>query len=106
MKRILFLVAFFAGVACTNAQYTLIKIADGVLVVSNLPERKFSVDVPGSTIVPYGLKQANHPFLTADNRILQIMSVPIAEFTQILRPATKSFFASIRTMRPTSFECR
>ncbi len=51
-----------------------------MLVVSNVPGRKFSVDVPGSQIVPYGLKQADHPFLTADNRILQIISVPLAEF--------------------------
>ena len=43
-------------------------------------ERKYSVDVPGSKIVPYGLKQAAHPFLAADNRLLQIMSVPLAEF--------------------------
>jgi hypothetical protein len=80
MKRIFFFVAFFAGVACKQAQYTLIKSADGVLVVSNVPGRKFSVDVPGSNIVPYGLKQADHPFLTADNRLLQIMSVPLAQF--------------------------
>ena len=80
MRLIFFFVAFFAGVACTDAQYTLIKSADGVLVVSNVPGRKFSVDVPGSKILPYGLKQANHPFLTADNRVLQIMSVPLAEF--------------------------
>jgi len=80
MKRLLFIITLFSGVACAHAQYTLIKSADGVLVVSNVPGRKFSVDVPGWKIVPYGLKQADHPFLTADNRLLQIMSVPLAEF--------------------------
>jgi hypothetical protein len=80
MKRILFVIAFSAGVACAHAQYTLIKSVDGVLVVSNVPGRRFSVDVPGSEILPYGLKQADHPFLAADNRLLQIMSVPLAEF--------------------------
>jgi hypothetical protein len=80
VKRILLVTAFFAAVASAHAQYSLIKSADGVLVVSNVPGRKFSVDVPGSEIVPYGLKQADHPYLTADGRLLQIMSVPLAEF--------------------------
>ena len=52
MKRILFVIAFSAGVACAHAQYTLIKSVDGVLVVSNVPGRRFSVDVPGSEILP------------------------------------------------------
>ncbi len=78
--HVLSVIVFFAGMACAHAQYTLIKSADGVLVVSQVPGRKYSVDVPGSKIVPYGLKQAAHPFLTADNRLLQIMSVPLAEF--------------------------
>jgi hypothetical protein len=80
MRRVLSVIGFFAGMTCAHAQYTLIKSADGVLVVSQVPGRKYSVDVPGSEIVPYGLKQADHPFLTADKRLLQIMSVPLAEF--------------------------
>ena len=80
MKRILVLITFLAAVSSTYAQYSLIKSADGVLVVSDVSGRKFSVDVPGSQIVPYGLKQASHPYLTADGRLLQIMSVPLAEF--------------------------
>lgn len=80
MNCVPLVIAFFAGMSCACAQYTLIKSADGVLVVSQVPGRKYSVDVPGSEIVPYGLKQADHPFLTADNRLLQIMSVPLAEF--------------------------
>jgi len=80
MKRIVVVIAFFARIACAHGQYTLIKSADGVLVVSEVPGRTFSVDVPGLQIVPYGLKQANHPFLTADNRLLQIMSAPLGEF--------------------------
>jgi hypothetical protein len=80
MKLILVIIVFFGGIACADAQYSLIKSADGVLVVSDVPGRRFSVDVPGSQIVPYGLKQADHPYLTADGRLLQIMSVPLAEF--------------------------
>jgi hypothetical protein len=78
--RVLSVIAFFARMASARAQCTLIESADGVLVVSQVPGRKYSVDVPGSKIVPYGLKQAAHPFLSADNRLLQIMSVPLAEF--------------------------
>jgi hypothetical protein len=80
MKRVLVIIAFLADITCADAQYSLIKSADGVLVVSEVPGRKFSVDVPGLEIVPYGLKQADHPYLTADSRLLQIMSVPLAEF--------------------------
>jgi hypothetical protein len=80
MNRILVLIAFLAAAPWAQAQYKLIKSADGVLVVSDVPGRKYSVDVPGSEIVPYGLKQVDHPYLTADNRFLQIMSVPLAEF--------------------------
>src|SRR5438132_10358977 len=80
MKRVLVIIAFFAEMTRANAQYSLVKSADGVLVVSEVPGRKFSIDVPGSEIVPYGLKQADHPYLTADGRLLQIMSVPLAEF--------------------------
>jgi hypothetical protein len=80
MKPLVPLIALFVTVASVRAQYSLIKSEDGVLVVSDVPGRKFSVDVPGSEIVPYGLKQADHPFLTVDKRFLQIMSVPLAEF--------------------------
>ncbi len=71
MKRVLLVIAFFAAVVSAHGQYTLIKSADGVLVVSQVPGWKYTVDVPGSEIVPYGLKQADHPFLTADKRLLQ-----------------------------------
>ena len=80
MKSVFLLVALFITVASAPAQYSLIKSEDGVLVVSEVPGRKFSLDIPGSQIVPYGLKQAEHPYLTADGRLLQIMSVPLAEF--------------------------
>jgi hypothetical protein len=80
MKRISLLIALFVAAASAHARYSMIKSQDGVLVVSEVPGRKFSVDVPGSTIVPYCLKQADHPYLTADGRLLQIMSVPLAEF--------------------------
>jgi hypothetical protein len=81
MKRVPTVIALcVAAAVCAHAQYSLIKSADGVLVVSKVPGRKFSVDVPGSEIVPYGLKQADHPYLTADGHLLQIMSVPLAEF--------------------------
>jgi len=80
MKRVLLAAALSVGIASAHAQYSLIKSADGVLVVSEVPGRKYSVDVPGSEIVPYGLKQADHLYLAADKRMLQSMSVPLAEF--------------------------
>ena len=40
MKRILVLITFLAAVSSAYAQYSLIKSADGVLVVSDVPGRK------------------------------------------------------------------
>ena len=76
------LVAFILLLSATPifAQYEMRKSSDGVLVISKVPGRTYSVNVPGKTIVPYGEKQADHPYLTADGTFLQILSVPLAEF--------------------------
>src|SRR5947209_2280468 len=76
------LVAFVLLLSATPifAQYEIRKSSDGVLVISKVAGRTYSVDVPGNTIVPYGEKQADHPYLTADGTFLQILSVPVAEF--------------------------
>jgi hypothetical protein len=62
------------------AQYEMRKSSDGVLVVSKVSDRTYTLNVPGKTIVPYGEKQADHPYLTADGTFIQILSVPLAEF--------------------------
>ena len=76
------LIAFLLLVSATPifAQYEMRKSSDGVLVVSKVSGRTYTLDVPGKTIVPYGEKQADHPYLTADGTFLQILSVPLAEF--------------------------
>ena len=78
--RTLIAFLFFASTTSLLAQYEMRKSSDGVLVISKVPSRTYSLDVPGKTIVPYGEKQGDHPYLTADGTFLQILSVPLAEF--------------------------
>jgi hypothetical protein len=62
------------------AQYEMRKTSDGVLIVSNVVGRKYTFDVPGKTIVPYGKNEADHPYLSTDGTFLQILSVPFTQF--------------------------
>jgi hypothetical protein len=62
------------------AQYEFRKSADGLFMVSNVPGRRFTLDVPGKQVTPYGAKTQSHPFLSVDGVFLQILSVPLAEF--------------------------
>jgi hypothetical protein len=78
--RALIAFLFLAPTTTLFARYEMRKSSDGVLVISKVPSRTYSLDVPGKTIVPYGEKQADHPYLTADRTFLQILSVPLAEF--------------------------
>jgi hypothetical protein len=78
--RILVAFLVFLSTAPLFAQYEMRKSSDGVLVISKVSGRTYSVDVPGKTIVPYGEKQADHPYLTTDGTFLQILSVPLTEF--------------------------
>lgn len=87
-----FIFAFLAllcAVASAPAQYAAFKSADGILLISQHPDRYFSVDLPGAKIIPLGQKDLSHPaFIICDRpndqakqgRFVQVMPVPLAEF--------------------------
>jgi hypothetical protein len=78
--RTLIAFLFLASATPILAQYEMRKSSDGVLVVSNVSGRTYTLDVPGKTIVPHGVNEADHPYLTTDGTFLQILSVPLAQF--------------------------
>lgn len=69
-----------ALVSRASAQYEVRKSANGYDVVSKVPGRAFTVNVPGKDLTPYGADSADHPYLMVDGRFLQVLSVPLAEF--------------------------
>ena len=71
---------FLASATPILAQYEMRKSSDGVLIVSNVFGRTYTLDVPGRTIVPYGKNEADHPYLNIDGTFLQILSVPLVQF--------------------------
>jgi hypothetical protein len=79
MTRVAIALLFLASTSSLLAQYEIRKSADGFLVVSNVPGRRFTLDVPGRQVTPYGAKTQSHPCLTVDGVFLQILSVPLAE---------------------------
>lgn len=62
------------------AQYQLRKTVDGFSLESQLKGRRYIVNIPGKTVVPYGVEQASHPHLMVDGVYVQMFSVPLAEF--------------------------
>jgi hypothetical protein len=80
MTRLATALLFLASTSPLLAQYEIRKSSDGFLVVSNVPGRRFTLDVPGKQVTPYGAKTQSHPYLTVDGVFLQILSVPLAEF--------------------------
>jgi hypothetical protein len=80
MTRIIPAVLFVIFASPLFAQYEIRKSADGFLVVSKVPGRTFSVNVPGKQLTPYGAKTESHPYLVIDGVFLQVLSVPLAEF--------------------------
>jgi hypothetical protein len=83
--RALIALILLASTTPLLAQYEIRKSADGFLVVSNVPGRRFTLDVPGKHVTPYGAKTQSHPFLTVDGVFLQVLSVPLAEFKVDIR---------------------
>jgi len=78
--RALIAVIFLGFTTPLLAQYEIRKSGDGFLVVSKLPGRRFTLDVPGKQVTPYGAKTESHPYLVIDGVFLQVLSVPLAEF--------------------------
>jgi hypothetical protein len=83
------LVLLFAGLIPARAQYAAFKSADGILLISQRPSQYFSIDLPGSKIMPVGQKSMSHPsFIICDSpddqprngRFVQVMPVPLSEF--------------------------
>jgi hypothetical protein len=60
-------------------QYEIIKSDEGYLVVSKVPGRKFTLDVPGKHLTPYGSEHESHPYLNIDGVFLQVLSVSLEE---------------------------
>jgi hypothetical protein len=80
MRRLILALIFLVFSAPLFAQYEIRKSADGFFVVSKVPGRTFSVNVPGKQLTPYGAKTESHPYLVVDGVFLQVLSVPLAEF--------------------------
>jgi hypothetical protein len=78
--RALIALLLLASATPLFAQYEIRKSADGFLVVSNVPGRRFTLDIPGKQVTPYGAKTQSHPYLAVDGVFLQVLSVPLAEF--------------------------
>ncbi len=78
--RTLIALLLLASTTPLLAQYEIRKSADGFLVVSNVPGRRFTLDVPGKQFTPYGAKTESHPYLVVDGVFFQVLSVPLQEF--------------------------
>ena len=80
MRHLILVLLFLASSSSLFAQYELRKTADGVSLESQLKGRRYIVNIPAKTVVPYGVQQASHPHLMVDGVYLQMLSVPLAEF--------------------------
>jgi len=80
MARIILALLFLIFASPLFAQYEILKSANGFLVVSKVPGRTFTLNVPGNKLTPYGAKTESHPYLVVDGVFLQVLSVPLAEF--------------------------
>ena len=80
MRCIIAFLLFLTFASSVSAQYELRKSATGFSLESQVKGRRYIVEIPGKTVVPYGVEQANHPYLMVDGIFLQMLSVPLAEF--------------------------
>ena len=80
MRYIVFALLLMASASPASAQYDLRKTANGFSLESRVKARRYIVEIPGDTVVPYGVEQASHPHLMVDGAYLQMLSVPLAEF--------------------------
>ena len=80
MTRVLVTLILLSIASPLFAQYEVRKSADGVLLASQVSGRKYTLNIPGKSIMPYGAQQADHPYFTVDGIFLQVLSVPLAEF--------------------------
>src|SRR6266540_6434405 len=80
MARIILALSFLVFASPLFAQYEIRKSTNSFLIVSKVPGRTFSVNVPGKQLTPYGAKTESHPYLVVDGVFFQVLSVPLAEF--------------------------
>lgn len=66
MRRLIFALICLVFSSPLFAQYEIRKDANGFFVVSKVPGRTFSVNVPGKQLTPYGAKTDSHPYLVID----------------------------------------
>ncbi len=80
MARIILALSFLVFASPLFAQYEIRKSTNSFLIVSKVPGRTFTLNVPGKKLTPYGAKTESHPYLVVDGAFLQVLSVPLAEF--------------------------